>query len=323
MTSPVRVAVLGCADIAVRRMLPAMVASADVDLVAVASRSPVRADDVARRFGCAAVHGYEALLARDDVDAVYVPLPAALHDVWVEAALRAGKHVLAEKPLTTCQERTARLLRLARACGLALVENVLFVHHGQHAAVRTLLREGRIGELRSLHATFAVPARPDDDIRYRAALGGGALWDVGVYPVRAALHLLGSGLEVIGAVLTCDAGREVDTSGAALLRDGAGTVAQLTFGIGHAYRSAYELRGTEGRISVDRAFTPPGDHRPVLRVENGSHVEEIGLAPEDQVTTAVSAFATAVRRGAAPSAETVLEQASLLDAIRRSAARER
>ncbi|OAR24147.1 oxidoreductase [Streptomyces sp. ERV7] len=321
VNSPVRVAVLGCADIAVRRMLPAMAACADVELVAVASRDAARAEGTARRFGCAAVHGYEALLAREDVDAVYVPLPAALHDVWVEAALRAGKHVLAEKPLTTRQERTAELLRLARARGLALVENVLFVHHGQHAAVRALLRDGAIGEPRSLHAAFAVPARPDEDIRYRAALGGGALWDVGVYPVRAALHLLGSGLTVLGAVLTADAGREVDTSGAALLRDGAGTVAQLTFGIGHAYRSEYELRGTEGRITVDRAFTPPADHRPVLRVERGSRVEEIALAPEDQVAAAVTAFATAVRQGGAPSDETVLEQAALLDAIRRSAGR--
>lgn len=257
VTSRVRVAVLGCADIALRRMLPAMAASADVELIAVASRDAHKANETARRFGCAAVHGYDALLARDDVDAVYVPLPAALHDVWVEAALRAGKHVLAEKPLTTSQVRTAELLRLASARGLALVENVLFVHHGQHAAVRALVRDGAIGQTRSLQASFAVPARPEHDIRYRAALGGGALWDVGVYPVRAALYLLGSPLTVAGAVLMSDPGREVDTSGAALLRSEAGAVAHLTFGIGHAYHSGYELRGSEGRITVDRAFTPP------------------------------------------------------------------
>ncbi|WP_331723717.1 MULTISPECIES: Gfo/Idh/MocA family oxidoreductase [unclassified Streptomyces] len=319
VTSRVRVAVLGCADIALRRMLPAMAASADVELIAVASRDAHKANETARRFGCAAVHGYDALLARDDVDAVYVPLPAALHDVWVEAALRAGKHVLAEKPLTTSQVRTAELLRLASARGLALVENVLFVHHGQHAAVRALVRDGAIGQTRSLQASFAVPARPEHDIRYRAALGGGALWDVGVYPVRAALYLLGSPLTVAGAVLMSDPGREVDTSGAALLRSEAGAVAHLTFGIGHAYHSGYELRGSEGRITVDRAFTPPADHRPVLRLERGTRTEEIALAPEDQVAAAVSAFARAVREGGAPSDDPVLDQASLLDAIRRTA----
>jgi len=318
MRPRVRMGVIGCADIALRRMLPAMAASADVELVAVASRDPHKARQAAQRHGCAAVHGYAQLLAREDVEAVYVPLPAALHEVWVEAALLRGKHVLAEKPLTTDPARTAELLALAAARGLALVENVLFVHHGQHAAVLGLVREGAIGETRSLHAAFAVPALPDGDIRYRPELGGGALWDVGVYPVRAALHLLGPDLVVAGALLSSEAGREVDTSGAALLHDRAGTVAQLTFGIGHAYRSGYELRGTEGRITLERAFTPPAGHRPVLRLERGTRSEDITLDAEDQVANALTAFAAAVRTGGAyRGRDVVLRQALLLDAIRR------
>ncbi|NEE17571.1 Gfo/Idh/MocA family oxidoreductase, partial [Streptomyces sp. SID7499] len=193
-SGPVRVGVLGTASIARRRLLPALAACPDTRLVAVASRAPATAEEAAAPYGCEAVEGYGALLARDDVDAVYVPLPAALHAPWVRAALTAGKHVLAEKPLSTDAATTGGLLALARDKGLVLSENVMFVHHARHAEVRRLIEDGAIGDVRAFHAAFTVPRPPDGDIRHSAGLGGGALGDMGVYPVRAALHLLGDGL---------------------------------------------------------------------------------------------------------------------------------
>lgn len=186
-----RIGVIGCAAIARRRMLPAMRAHPGIEIAAVASRDAAKAADTAEQFGCRPVTGYEKLLALDEVQAVYVPLPAALHEQWIEAALAAGKHVLAEKPLTTDPVRTRRLMDLARARGLTLMENVMFVHHSRHAAVKRLVGEGAIGELRAFQASFTIPALPGDDIRYRPELGGGSLYDVGVYPVRAAVHFLG------------------------------------------------------------------------------------------------------------------------------------
>lgn len=314
----VRIGVLGCAGIALRRMLPAIAARPGVEVAAIASRDPARAAEHARAYGCRAVTGYQRLLDLDDVDAVYVPLPAGLHAHWVAAALRAGKHVLAEKPLTTDAARTGQLLDEAAARGLVLMENVMFVHHAQHARVRRLLAAGAIGEPRSLHAAFAVPALPPDDIRYLPELGGGALFDVGLYPVRAALHLLGPELRVAGAVLTSGQGRRVDTSGAALLAAPSGVTAQLTFGLEHGYTSAYEVRGSAGRIAVDRAFTPAADHVPVLRVVRGSAVEEIRLRPDDQVGNTVDAFAAAVRSGTHHDPD-CLRQARLLEAVRAAA----
>jgi predicted dehydrogenase len=307
--------VMGCADIARRRMLPAMAASTDIEITAIASRDAGRAEELARRYGGRPVHGYTRLLERDDVDAVYIPLPAALHAEWVEAGLRSGRHVLAEKPLTTDATRTRQLWSLAAARGLALMENVMFVHHRQHAAVRRLLTEGAIGELRAFHAAFAIPRLPDHDIRYRAELGGGALWDVGVYPVRAAMHYLGDGLDVIGAMLVTVPRWRVHTSGAALLHTPSGISAHLTFGLDHAYRSALELWGSTGRLVLDRAFTPPADHRPVLRIERSGGTEEVWLEPDDQVANTLTTFVTAVRVGAAPD-EVCLYQASLLDGVR-------
>lgn len=315
---PVRVGVLGCAEIARRRMMPALAASGGTELVAVAARDAHRARETAREHGCVAAHGYEALLADASVRAVYVPLPVALHGEWVEAALRAGKHVLAEKPLTTDPGRTAGLFALARARGLALMENVMFVHHTQHAAVDALITDGAIGELRSFRAEFSVPRRPEGDIRHRPELGGGALWDTGVYPVRAALRFLGETLEVSGASLLDDAAHGVDIGGGALLRTPRGVTAHLAFGLDHAYRSVYELTGSQGRITLEHAFTPPADHRPTLRLERASGVEERVLEPYDQVAAAVSAFAAAARTGTAP-ADASLHQARLLESIRTAA----
>lgn len=319
MSGPVRIGVLGCADIAVRRMLPAFAASPDVRITAVASRDGARAGQVADRFGCRPVEGYAELLDADDIEAVYVPLPAALHAPWVESALDAGKHVLAEKPLTLDPESTERLLDLAAKRGVALMENVMFVHHPRHEAVRRLVADGRIGELRVLRAEFAVPPFPGDDIRYSAGLGGGALADVGLYPLRAALHFLGHELDVVGARLTRGAGHEVETSGAALLATPHGVTAHVTFGMEHAYASRYELWGSEGRITVDRAFTPPADLVPTIGLHRGGETEEIRLEPADQVAATVAAFVTAVRAGSAPREDT-LRQAALLDDVRRRAA---
>ncbi|MBL0777118.1 Gfo/Idh/MocA family oxidoreductase [Streptomyces sp. T7(2022)] len=313
--APLRIGVLGCAEIARRRMLPAFAAYPGTHLAAVAGRDPERARATAEPYGARPVHGYRNLLAMDDIDAVYVPLPAALHHTWAEAALHAGKHVLAEKPLTTDARATARLLRLAEERGLALAENTMFVHHPQHTAVRELVDAGAIGELRFFRAEFTVPRFPADDIRLQPELGGGALWDTGVYPVRAALHLLGPELEAVGAVLTEDPAHGVDTHGAALLRTPSGVTAHLTFGLDHGYASVYELCGSRGRLTLDRAFTPPAGHPPLLRTETREGRRELRLDPFDQVTAAVAAFTEAATAGTPPD-PAVLRQADLLAAVR-------
>ncbi|MDQ1008538.1 NDP-hexose-3-ketoreductase [Streptomyces sp. V4I23] len=328
---PLRIGVLGCADIARRRMLPAFATADGIEVAAVAGRDAARAAELAGRHGARPVTGYAHLLGLDDVDAVYVPLPAALHATWVEAALLAGKHVLAEKPLTCEPDRTRELLALAGERSLALMENVMFVHHPQHEAVRELVADGAIGELHAFSAAFAVPRLPADDIRHAPELGGGALLDIGVYPVRAAAHFLGERLHTVAATLHAGPDSAVETAGAALLRDEHGVSAQLTFGMDHSYRSAYELWGSEGRITLDCAFTPPPDHRPVIRLERRGTTEEIELPPADQAALTVRAFATACRAAndpdagpaGLPDARACLQQADLLDAVRRSASPQR
>ncbi|MDC0772610.1 Gfo/Idh/MocA family protein [Streptomyces sp. HD] len=319
MTDPLRIGILGCADIARRRMLPAIAREPGAELVAVASRDPERAARTAAEYGCRPVHGYAALLGLPEVDAVYVPLPAALHAPWTRRALGAGKHVLSEKPLATNASETRELLAAARGAGRVLMENVMFVHHPQHAVVRELVAQGAIGVLQSFTATFTVPRRPVGDIRHRADLGGGALLDMGIYPVRAAQLIVGTPLSVAGAVLHRARSGEVDVAGAALLYTAGGVTVQLDFGMDHAYRSGYELCGSEGRIRVGRAFAPAADEHPVLEVERAGGPGRVTLEPHDQVAATVRSFVDACRGDAVADDRSCLHQAALLDEIRRAA----
>jgi len=322
-TRPVRVGVVGCEDIAVRRMLPALAACPDTEPTAVASRDASRARTTARPYGCAAVTGYHALLERDDIDAVYVPLPLSLHAEWARRALLAGKHVLVEKPLTSRYDRTERLLALAGERSLVLAENIMFPHHPAYTAVEELLADGVIGAPRALTAVFTVPPRPVGDIRYRADLEGGALFDMGVYPLRLAMELLGPDLHVSSAVLRHDRSSGVDVGGAALMvRASDGVAAQVTFGMEHEYTARWELLGSRGRLSLDRAYSPPPGHRPLLRLERAGEVEERILPAHDQAVAALAAFARAVRSpqsGEQDRAARSLRQALLIDAVREAA----
>ncbi len=318
VNDPIRFGVLGCADIARRRTLPAILREPTTELVAVAAREQAKARAFAGQFGCAAAADYRSLLSRPDVDAVYIPLPAGLHHEWVGRALEAGKHVLVEKPLTTRYAHTVAMVESARSLGLALMENLTFLRHGLHRAVLDLLEGGEIGELREVNAAFGFPPLGPDDIRYRPDLGGGALLDTGMYPLSAARLFLGPELEVVGATLKLDPERGVDVSGSALLSTPDGRTAQLTFGFEHAYRSDYVLWGSEGRIVVERAYTPPATRRPVIRLEHEEVRRELTLPPEDQFANTLRAFVGAVAVAGQRAAETVeiCARARLIDEIR-------
>ncbi|MEU3984640.1 Gfo/Idh/MocA family oxidoreductase [Streptomyces sp. NPDC026672] len=299
LARPLRLGALGTSSIARRRALPTAVATPEVELVAVAGRSADKAAEFATQFGCAAEDDFDSLLARPDVEAVYVSTPTALHHTWAARALRAGKHVLVEKPIAADAHEAHELAELAGRSGLVLRENFMFLHHPQHVRAAELAQEGRLGRLTTLQAAFCIPPLPPGDIRYQPGMGGGALLDVGVYPLRAAQLLLGRGLRVAGAVLRTRAEDGLDLSGHALLVSPDGVLADVTFGFEHAYASTYTLWGDRARLTVPRAFTPPPAHQPVLVLEEQDHEERFTLPAADQLRTCLAQFAAAVRQGEA------------------------
>ncbi|GLZ36312.1 oxidoreductase [Lentzea sp. NBRC 105346] len=313
-----RVGVIGCANIARRNTIPALAADPRVSLVAVASRTFDRALEFARQFGCEAVVGYDAMLDRIDIDAVYVPLPPALHKEWIGKAIAAGKHVLAEKPLAVCAADAHELVSASRNGERVLLENFAFLYHSQHAAVRRMIEDDVIGSVRSLTVEFGFPPLPPRDIRYQLELGGGALLDAGVYGLRAASMFLGPSVRVVGSSLRMDRALGVDLGGSVLLENSSGVTATALFGFDRSYRCAYTLWGSKGRLTLDRAFTPPPGHRSVVRIERQDVVEERLLPADTQFANLISAFAqTALGLDELlPPASDIVRQAELIDAAR-------
>jgi len=194
---------MGCANIAWRSMLPALRKAEGWRLAAVASRTPDKAQRFADAFGAEAVVGYEHLLERDDIDAIYMPLPTGLHREWVAKALGARKHLLVEKSFAEDDSVTRELLAQAQAAGVCVIENYLFVHHAQTQAIREVIQEGAIGDLLLLRTTFSFPPLSSDNFRYQRELGGGALLDAGGYTAMLCQEFLGK-----PDIQRCDAHRD-------------------------------------------------------------------------------------------------------------------
>lgn len=311
------IGIIGCADIAVRRAVPAIRRS-PFRLVAVASRSLGKAEAVAAAAGCDAVEGYERLLELPGLDAVYIPLPNSEHAKWAQRALEAGKHVLLEKPAVPAEESARDLVALAGERGLVIMENFAFLRHPQHELAQSLVADGAIGEVRAYNGAFGIPPTDPRGIKYQADLGGGALWEVGCYPVRAAQEYLGPSARVLGARLRFDPELGVDVCGVALLGDDDGVTANCSFGLSHGYRSTYDLWGSEGRLVLEWAFTPSHSTRPVLHLQQKDRETRILAPASDQFLGVFTAFHDAVRDPAARAAHhhELVRQAGLMARIR-------
>jgi predicted dehydrogenase len=209
----------------------------------------------------------------------------------------------------------------AKKAGLWLMENFMFLHHRQHETVGKLIADGHIGEPRVFTASFGIPPLDPGDVRYRPELGGGALLDVGVYPLRAASYFLGTELDVVGSVLRMDRG--VDVAGHALLCTPSGVTAELSFGFEHAYRCCYSLWGDRGRLTLDRAFTPPPTRQPVVRIDTQDRREELTLPADHQFKNIAESFARSILEGAdyTAQAKAITHQAWLVDRVRSGAMR--
>lgn len=176
--------ILGAARFARTTMAPAIHEAAHAQLVAVASRDPAKAAPFAALAPGLRVHdSYEALLADPDIDAVYIPLPNALHADWAEKAMRAGKAALVEKPLGMSVAEIDRLIAVSAETGVLCAEAYMPPHHPQWQQVRRLLADGAVGTLQMVRGVFTFTLDDPGNIRAQAAMGGGGLRDVGIYPI--------------------------------------------------------------------------------------------------------------------------------------------
>ncbi len=290
-----KIGILGTADIAFRRFLPALGKYPAITYAGVASRKMEKTARFIEAYGGQGYPSYEALLEEESIDAVYVPLPPALHFEWGKKVLEAGKHLLMEKPFAVSREETESLLALAEERGLAVHENYMFLYHSQLAKIKELIEQDELGELRLLRMSFGFPKRGGNDFRYRKALGGGALLDCGGYPVRLALELLGETACMTQARLVQPEPYEVDLFGSAVLENEAGLCAQISFGMDNAYQCQLEIWGSKATLIAPRIFTAGANFNPLLVLRTSSEEQCLELPPDDHFLHSIERFAESVR----------------------------
>jgi len=317
MNKKLNIAVMGCATIAERSMIPAILAVPEWNLVAVASRTHEKAEAFANQFNCEAVTGYENLLVRNDIDAIYMPLPTGLHHEWIIKCLDAGKHVLAEKSIAYDYSSAQEMVNLAKEKNLVLMEDFMFQYHSQHDFVFDLLKKDEIGDIRIFRANFGFPPLPKNNFRYDDKIGGGALLDAAGYTVRAAHFILGNKFKVKAANLYIDPETQTNIWGGAFLDNGEGVSAQLGFGFDHFYQCNYEIWGSTGRIFAERAFTPKPDYSPLIVVEKQGERKEYPINPDNHFIGSIKEFYRAiVEQDAEKHYQEVLLQSRTLEDIR-------
>lgn len=303
MSNGVRWGVLGCADIAVEKVIPAMQASRLSPVHGIASRSAERAAATAARLGIEMSYGsYEALLADPAIEAVYIPLPNHLHAEWTMAAAAAGKHVLCEKPLAMSSAEAGRMIEACRKSGVLLMEAFMYRLHPLWVKVRRLLDEGAIGELLALQSFFSYQNVDPANIRNIAAYGGGALMDVGCYPVNVARMLFSSEPTAVKAAIRRDPVFGTDAVTSAIL-DFDGRHATFTCSTQLEDDQRVHLVGTAGRLLIEIPYNiPPALPTRILRFWGGNppvapEMAVYEIAPGDQYGIQADAFSSAVREG--------------------------
>jgi predicted dehydrogenase len=298
--APVRWGVLGAANIALQKVIPAMQRGRLSQVVAIGSRDLAKARAAANALGIERAYGsYEELLADPTVEAIYNPLPNHLHVPWSIRAAEAGKHVLCEKPIALSGAEARALLAVRDRTGVKIGEAFMVRAHPQWAKVRELIDSGRIGEMRLVVGHFSYYRRDVADIRSRLDFGGGALLDIGCYPIMLSRWLFGAEpIEVI-AQLERDPEMKVDCLVSGLLRFEKGQASFTCSGqlVPHQRMNVF---GTRARIDIEIPFNAPPDAATRIYVDGGGDLagrgrETIELPMVDQYTLQGDRFSAAIR----------------------------
>ena len=278
----VRWGVLGTADIAWGQTIPGMRQAEHCELYAVAGRKTEKAERYRDAFGFRKAYtGYEALLEDPEVEAVYIPLPNDLHCEWTVRALKAGKHVLCEKPLAVSEKQAEEMFRAAEENGVNLMEAFAYLHSPFVGAVRAELEAGAVGEIRYLESAFITTRRAGTDIRLRKETFGGALLDLGCYCVSMALWMMGREPDEVRAAAQFS-DKKVDLFTSALLLYDGGAVADLDCGmlLPSGRLDRFRIHGTEGTIVSPVEFNQCGKI-PYTVIRDGAAVTREVDAPNN------------------------------------------
>ncbi|HEY5704328.1 MAG TPA: Gfo/Idh/MocA family oxidoreductase [Terrimicrobiaceae bacterium] len=326
MKSKVKWGVIGAADIAIKKVIPAMQRGEWSEVVAIASRDVERARKAAQQLGIQKVCGtYEELLADRDIEAIYNPLPNHLHVSWSIKAAEAGKHVLCEKPISLTVQEARSLLEARKRTGVKIAEAFMIRTHPQWRKVLELIAAGRIGTVRSVMGYFSYNNRDPKNIRNILAYGGGALMDIGCYLIYGSRLAFGEEPTRVCGLIQRDPHMQTDVM----------TSAMLDFPSGHSVftcstqivpHQRIQILGSERRIEIEIPFNAPPDQPCRIFVDDGA--EPSGRRAQilefdvcDQYTIQGDMFSASIRHGEelAVPLEGSIANMSVIEAIFRSA----
>jgi D-xylose 1-dehydrogenase (NADP+, D-xylono-1,5-lactone-forming) len=249
-----------------RRLIPAIRASKHGQLAAVASRDAAKAGQYAAEWNIPRTFGsYEDLLASSEIDVVYISLPNHLHAEWTVKALRAGKHVLCEKPFALSVDEVDSMIRASRESGRVLAEAFMYRHHPQMKLVGDYIRSGKLGQISLARGIFSFfMQNPAGNVRMVPEYGGGALWDIGIYPLSFAQFVYG---EVPHSVTASQqiGSTGVDETFAGQLHYASGASAQISCSFRIPFHTSVEVHGNQGSLEITRPFTEPNQRGREIR----------------------------------------------------------
>ncbi len=334
--SKVKIGIICPSEIAFRRFMPAVKECENAEYVGVAyacadewfGKSNVdsrlikgeaeKAQSFKAEYGGKIFSSYMELIKSDEVDAVYLPLPPALHYKWAMLALQNGKHIFLEKPSTTTAADTKELIAVADERDLAVHENYMFAFHAQLAKINEIVQSGRLGDVRLYRIAFGFPQRAVNDFRYNKSLGGGALLDCGGYTLKLASMLLGESAEIKYSKLNSTEGFDVDIYGSAALVNDEGVTAQVSFGMDNSYKCDLEIWGSKGTLSTGRILTAPAGFEPTAEIKTAEGTETVSLPADDTFKKSIIHFCKCVNDNDVrkENYKMIVKQAELVDKVK-------
>jgi predicted dehydrogenase len=297
----VRWGILSTADIGMKKVTPAIQRAGNCEVVAIASRDRDRASAAAAKLGIPAAYGtYEELLAADDVDAVYIPLPNDLHAEWTVKAAAVGKHVLCEKPLALSAAQAEEMALACENAGVKLGEAFMYRHHPTWVEAVRLVRSGKIGDLQGVQSWFSYYNDDPQNIRNRLENGGGAIMDIGCYNINASRMLFDTEPVRLEASIRRDPTMGIDIVSSAVLEFPGGGQATFTCSTRAEEYQRVHIVGSAGRIEIEIPFnTPPDRETRIFLTAGGAppvdpNTETLVFPAEDQYTIQARLFAQAI-----------------------------
>lgn len=314
----IRIGVICPSDIAFRRFLPALQKADGICFSGISIANPdewfggtnnvtdgmirnqqehelAKAQSFVDQYGGKIYIGYQSIIDSEEIDALYIPLPPALHYKWAKMALERGKHVFVEKPSTTSLKDTDELIRIGSDRGLALHENYMFIFHNQINALRDVVESGEIGDIRLYRITFGFPLRPKNDFRYNKSLGGGALLDAGGYCLKYGDLLLGHSAILVTAKANFVEGFDVEMYGSATMCNDNGDVVQIAFGMDNDYHCDIEIWGSKGTLTSTRILTAPTGFIPTYTIKKNQEFETRSLPADDSFLKSINRFVSCIK----------------------------